>query len=561
MAYMLRSQYDFYPSPRKKGDKYFTGTISVVNTDIRVELRFSSHRFLVPPKAYLIDWQHDSELRRMLGPAHISDTGSICYYDESVGFWDASLALRHTAGAINEIKDILEAKAKGNQTQEWTRDFNGYWPKNTPLYLCEKPSNRDVMDELSLHNNTWLATPDNWPERLEKAELKPTQWHVLYLRNTPIPEVENWPPRSLPALIQWMTSFTQNPAMLLARALCAKHPKSTAGYKPSKERGIVFYWDEQQPQFFGIRFSMIPSQLVAANQGRNKGLASLLNYRPLPIQCDHANFERTDPAYIHQRSLPSGMKTLKNKRILMIGAGAIGGYLAQQLAALGAGWGARGLLTLVDYDLLSSANLGRHILGINMIGKKKVDALKQYLADTFPHLEVQAVGNSIFAEEKLLSYSPDLVVNATGSESVSVALEMLVRYKFRDRPPIIHGWVLGHGLAAEAYFRKTEKDACFRCLWDGVGQDRTRRRELSKEPEEDKAIFAPCHHSFYPFTVNAAAAAATLMTTMIVDWLQEIDNETLRHIILRKDKCFNRPNSKPQRNKSCSVCAEGVVCD
>lgn len=52
------------------------------------------------------------------------------------------------------------------------------------------------------------------------------------------------------------------------------------------------------------------------------------------------------------------MKNLAGKRILLSGCGAVGGFLAQQLAQIGAG-APGGKLMLVDDDTLQGANLGR----------------------------------------------------------------------------------------------------------------------------------------------------------------------------------------------------------
>lgn len=552
---MLGSQYGFHPSPRKPGDINFTGVICVVDLDVRVELRFLSEFLLEPPKAFLLDWNYDIKLRKFLGTGHISSNGLICYYDESREFWNASQLLAYTAGAIERIREILESDARGDNSEEWIRDFNGYWPNNPPLYLCERPTNKSLFDELSYDAKTWLVHRDSHPEWLKRGALKATQWHSIELCAPPVPAAEDWPPTKIHSLINWMVSFVANPAMLLAVTLCSLHPNRKKRAKQSECKGIIFYWGQEAPQFFGIRFTMSSSQKNALCQGRKKGLANLLSYSGVGIDFEPVNFERIDLKYIHQRSLPEGGQTLENKRILLVGAGAIGGYLAQQLAALGAGWGKNGILTIVDNDFLSSANIGRHLLGLKMLGCKKVDALRNYLYASFPHLNIIAIGESIFDSVHLFSPRPDMVINATGSETVSIALEVLLRMKFDDRPPIVHGWVLGHGLAVQAYIRESETDACFECLWDGTGPDRRRRSELSKDPSGDTTVFAPCHHSFYPFTVNAAASAASLMTTVIVDWLQGGITHTLRHIILRPEKCFKRPDSRPMRKKGCTVCS------
>lgn len=61
--------------------------------------------------------------------------------------------------------------------------------------------------------------------------------------------------------------------------------------------------------------------------------------------------------FIHSRNLTHA--SLFDKRITLVGCGAIGGYLAQALAKLGAGAG-RGQLRLIDCGVFEPGNLGRH---------------------------------------------------------------------------------------------------------------------------------------------------------------------------------------------------------
>jgi hypothetical protein len=70
---------------------------------------------------------------------------------------------------------------------------------------------------------------------------------------------------------------------------------------------------------------------------------------------------RIDDKYIAERNLPGG-RTLAGLRIVLVGCGTIGGYLAEMLVKAGAGT-ARGQLTLVDMGSMEPNNLGRHRLG------------------------------------------------------------------------------------------------------------------------------------------------------------------------------------------------------
>jgi tRNA A37 threonylcarbamoyladenosine dehydratase len=66
------------------------------------------------------------------------------------------------------------------------------------------------------------------------------------------------------------------------------------------------------------------------------------------------------------------MENLAGKRILLIGCGTIGSFLAQQLTQCGCGR-AGGRLDLVDDDVLRPANLGRHLLGVPYLNRNKAE--------------------------------------------------------------------------------------------------------------------------------------------------------------------------------------------
>jgi hypothetical protein len=74
---------------------------------------------------------------------------------------------------------------------------------------------------------------------------------------------------------------------------------------------------------------------------------------------------------------------LRNKKVLVVGAGSIGGFVASNLAGYGVG-----TLHLLDPDRLLWHNTVRHVLGDGEIGRFKTDALKDALEKRWPGLTV-----------------------------------------------------------------------------------------------------------------------------------------------------------------------------
>lgn len=68
---------------------------------------------------------------------------------------------------------------------------------------------------------------------------------------------------------------------------------------------------------------------------------------------------------------------LKNKKVLVVGLGGVGGYVVESLARSGIG-----MLALVDYDDVDITNLNRQIIALNStIGKKKTELFKDRIND------------------------------------------------------------------------------------------------------------------------------------------------------------------------------------
>ena len=551
---LLVDQYGFWPSPRKLGDLFYSGIIKVGNEQVIVELRLPNSLLLEPPDAFLVDWGHSPELRGFLGTRHIESNGRICFYDPSRDVWDATTSIRHLAGVVEKISNILNANIAGSKDEAWLQDFQGYW-RGDKVYLASKPENGKIFNLWHYREKVWLIDSDSNPDWMEADKKFIDRWYVVELDNIPAPTTENWPPKSVRLTLRWFSGFIESPELYIAKILLReKFSKKTKGTH-TLSKGFIFYGgNTENPQYFALKFTITKKLQEALRQKRLKGVASLLKSTYFNAPIEAFSPQRADPEYIHSRNLPDGTKTLNNLYVLQVGAGAIGSFLAHQLAALGAGWGKNAQFTIVDPDKFSTENMGRHILGVDSVSKYKAFELRDHIKTTFPHLNVTGNNGSILRDEMAFAKKPDIILNATGSEEVSIAIELLLSSKYNQSPPIIHGWILGHGLAAQSFIRPAHDSPCYMCLWEGEGEHRRRRHELSKNPESDLPVFAPCHHSFYPFIVNVAVTAANLMIEQLREHLQSKTGQTLIHYIFQKDKCFNRSNATPSKSTACPIC-------
>ncbi|AEG04145.1 HesA/MoeB/ThiF family protein [Sinorhizobium meliloti] len=105
-----------------------------------------------------------------------------------------------------------------------------------------------------------------------------------------------------------------------------------------------------------------------------------------------------------------------SKRVLIIGAGSLGGAVSENLVRMGVT-----KMGILDPDILDVGNLTRHVLGIDAVGHDKAAALANALNLTMPDVDVRGIVASFppstdeLAEE-LRSF--DVIIDCTGSDAV-----------------------------------------------------------------------------------------------------------------------------------------------
>ncbi|MFF9410862.1 ThiF family adenylyltransferase [Streptomyces anandii] len=100
--------------------------------------------------------------------------------------------------------------------------------------------------------------------------------------------------------------------------------------------------------------------------------------------------------------------------VLIVGAGAVGGFLAEELARIGIS-----PIGLVDPDVLAVENLVRHPLGAPALGEPKATALAEKIRREFPPCDTRGLQADFLtlaaSEQRSLVGEVDVVVAATDS--------------------------------------------------------------------------------------------------------------------------------------------------
>ena len=104
------------------------------------------------------------------------------------------------------------------------------------------------------------------------------------------------------------------------------------------------------------------------------------------------------------------MHKLSQSKVMIIGLGAVGGYVLEGLARAGVGH-----FVLVDFDTFEESNINRQILATEKtLGQKKVEAAFERVKDINPKAKVETkdifVNSSTISE--ILTAEPDFVIDA-----------------------------------------------------------------------------------------------------------------------------------------------------
>ena len=148
---------------------------------------------------------------------------------------------------------------------------------------------------------------------------------------------------------------------------------------------------------------------------------------------------------------------LKNKTILVLGLGGVGGYVVESLARCGIG-----NLILVDYDKVDITNINRQIIATySNIGKLKTECFKERIADINKECNVKILNifygkdnKDILFEDKL-----DYVIDCCDSLE---SKKILIKECFKRNIPIISSMGTGNKFHPELFsitkLKKTEYD-------------------------------------------------------------------------------------------------------
>jgi molybdopterin/thiamine biosynthesis adenylyltransferase len=535
----------------------YRGVLDPLRMRIPVSVEISDTDFV---KAPVVRLQRSGDAR--LKPvAHVAGPdGLLCYLDTRATVLDRYRPGETVVRCLVEAERVLCDALSGRSNQDFAGEFLNYWATSLALVdLADGFEGEATISWLNLRDHEHVmpllvrtgdipasfaqahraASAKSIPAVSERCQV------VAITSNLTIDPTQAWPPLNIADLRSWLDFVGPKAAHALETII--RSGKGTSRWLAIKaSNGCAMARIDIPARFDTPEFLVNRKDTLLSNLLREPKNVVVKRYHGLPV----------DEGYLYSRNL-GGSKTLAGKTIGLIGCGTIGGFLAKQLAQSGAG-SIGGRLLLFDNDTLQPGNLGRHILGVRDLGRNKAEGCRDNILADLPHINVTAESSDALQRLSILSRCA-LVIDATGEESLSIALN---HHAVRHRPsfpPMLYVWLAGNGSIAQSLLCDGKECACYKCMKPALdGQPRYRAVRSDTEAQLDSN--AACGDAlFVPFPVSRAVAAAALGLEAALGWINGKPSPHFRNRLLEPSQAFNLKDVNPAPSASCPACGNGGV--
>lgn len=487
------------PIPILEGDVCIEGQWATL------EIALPDHYPLELPLFFLKPWN-------ALGfiPHVLWQSGVICYSESEGLVLDRREPIRILEQALELVVTLLTKGVKGENAADFADEFETYWAQihGVDKVLQSQVEPAEYVKEITIDcsPDSFVAT-DSYPHRLHLSPRTPkppkmTRVNGIYLpidrgyRLIPPPPQEPLPDTE--GVRKWLLAGVSADNRIRLAKLLKKRRRCHEYVLIGAARPSGGY------SLFALRFEAIRGIHPLAEGGEAR--------RIIPY-C----VKRLDRGYLTKRG--GAADDLGTKHVLIIGCGAVGGYLATNLAKAGIT-----MLTLVDHDVLKEENIYRHVLGRSWVNLNKADALKIAIEADLPYLQVSTFTEPIenLVDQRCLRWERyDLVIFALGDPTVELHFNDLL-HRLPGASPRLFTWVEPLGIGGHALLvGDNQAKGCFECLYtDSDGVNHLRNRAAFAAPNQRFArTLAGCSGFFTPYGSRDAQQTALLASSLALDSL------------------------------------------
>lgn len=243
---------------------------------------------------------------------------------------------------------------------------------------------------------------------------------------------------------------------------------------------------------------------------------------------------------------------LLNKKVLLVGAGSLGSYVARELVKAGIN-----TLTIYDSESLTEENLLRHTVDGFWVGYSKAVGLKYKLEQIHPEIHATAVQKDMDKNLLLVEMEKaDLILFTVGSSTVQWELNRVLKNE-KCKAKVVYTWLEAGGENSHILAIDYDKPGCFECLYtDEYGDLVNNQANYNSEEDLDHyKIRNGCGGTRVAYG-NVVLLRTTAALLELVRDLFENPEAPNRLIDITPSSVQDKRNSFVQRK--CRCCGDGI---
>jgi molybdopterin/thiamine biosynthesis adenylyltransferase len=445
---------------------------------------------------------------------HVALHGDVCFMERDVSIIDTSNPKGVIEESINRAFSTVEKGLKGKNKEDFFDEIEAYYRDMPNLWNCDSIV-FEIVEPKLLSLATWKNEAVVGVDRHQLTAYF-TKTKSTFLTQSNYSCILHIPLKS--GSTKWipLPSWTNFWSLSNLREICFKgmelrHHRYVRGVlRRDKNIPVLFSLPlaNKTTIHFGVGFNNCKGKGHPLLDTQSKGV-------PTPILIN-----RMDKDYLTVRG--GANSSLTNKKIAVIGCGAIGSQIAVLLAH-------SGILnvTLIDPQFLSKDNQYRHVLGNDCIGKAKVEGLKSEIERKLPLTNVTAITANFeqLHKDKTFDFGKfDLVIVATANVNTNFIIN---DYFVRELPglPVIYTWLDPYGIGGHTLVTNNkEAVGCYHCLYtkdDSKGIGYHNEASFAKSGQSFTKSIGGCNTRFTPFSGLDANKAAENTARIAMQVLQE----------------------------------------
>ena len=447
---------------------------------------------------------------------HIDKDGKLCLFNQSSLLLDTANPVGIISDCVQQAVKILSLQPRTQEYQvELQREFLSYWQKDAAMHIYFALNTDDMqfaeVPILRVEKGYYILSQSIQESKRLLCDVLQIEHSgdVFEEKALVIRLQENANPPSPFEPITWQ---------LFSRYLKGN---VAANLRKRLDKYLRRQVKSRQPHQ-ALIIAILPTNDSAIVFGLVTFFRSLQAYQfSVPAASHGVRITRID--YEHMTRRGGSESSLRDKHILLLGCGSVGGFLANNLCQIGIT-----KLDLLDCDDLSLDNVHRHFLGIDAIKRKgtqnKADLMRGVLMGKYAYVEIDAlnytqrdVASVFFSSNRWHEY--DLIISALGEPTLNLEINRRLRNAGMGTS-FIACFNEPYGVGGHVIISNLRNDSCMQCLYSvSNGGELAFRGSFVSPGQSFERNLSGCAGAFVPYSSLDSQQTALLASRAVVDIL------------------------------------------